>query len=336
MKDKLDILDITPVFKDLEISPIGLGMAALGRPAYINIGHCTDVANREYQAMRQHAFAMLDEAYRLGVRYFDAAASYGAGEKFLGDWIFERGFHVEGVTAASKWGYRYTAEWQTDAEVHEVKDHSLDNLKSTFVWSCLHLGRAMKVYQIHSATFDTGVLEKVDVLNRLAKIKEDGRLVGLTVSGPLQAELIDRAIETEVDGEMLFGTVQATWNLLETSAAGALARAKEAGMAVIIKEAMANGRLTERNTEPDFTDKLGALNEQAQEMNCTLDALAIAAALSQPWSDVVLSGASTIEQLHSNLKALDVRWDSGLETALQGLVEEPQAYWQTRNQLAWN
>lgn len=38
---------------------------------------------------------------------------------------------------------------------------------------------------------------------------------------------------------------QATWNLLEQSAGEALLEAKEAGMDVIIKEGVANGRLTE-------------------------------------------------------------------------------------------
>ena len=331
-----EILNVVPVFSELESSPIGLGMAALGRPGYINLGHAGDVADRNYQSMRQHALAMLDEAYALGVRYFDVAASYGAGEQFLGEWVFERGLHTQGVTAASKWGYTYTADWQVDADLHEVKEHTLENLNSSFVWSCLHLGQAMNIYQIHSATFESGVLENSAVLNRLAEIKQDGRLIGLTVSGPRQSELIDRTVEIAIDGEPLFGVVQATWNILETSASEALSRAKDAGLAVIVKEAMANGRLTERNEEADFQAKLTALQQQAERLGCSLDALVMAAAVNQSWSDVTLSGATTIDQLRSNLQGLNVVWDSEAEHILQELTEPAEQYWATRAALKWN
>jgi len=331
-----DILDVVPVFHELEHSPIGLGMAALGRPGYINLDHGADIVDRDYQAMQQHALSVLDEAYALGVRYFDTAASYGAGEEFLGEWVFDRGFHTQGVTVASKWGYTYTADWQVDADVHEVKQHTLENLNRSLVWSCLRLGQAMTIYQIHSATFDSGVLENPEVLGRLAEIKQDGRLIGLTVSGTRQAELIDRAMEINIDGVPLFGVVQATWNPLETSAAQALARAKDAGWAVIVKEAMANGRLTKRNQENGFQHKQAELQQQAERLGCTQDALAIAAAVNQPWSDVTLSGAANVEQLRSNLKGLDVCWDDEAAQALFELSEPVEEYWATRSALKWN
>lgn len=331
-----DILDVVPVFGELESSPIGLGMAALGRPGYINLGHAADLRDTDYQAMRQHALGVLDAAYEAGIRYFDTAASYGAGEEFLGEWVFNRGFHIDGVTVASKWGYTYAADWQVDAKVHEVKEHSLENLNRSLVWSCLRLGQAMKLYQVHSATFDSGVLENTEVLNRLAEIKQDGRLIGLTVSGDRQSELIDRAIEVHIDGERLFGVVQATWNILETSAGAALARARDAGFAVIIKEAMANGRLTERNQETDFQEKQRLLQQQCERLHCTQDALAIAAAVNQPWSDVTLSGAANIEQLHSNLQALKIDWDEEAEQQLSGLAENVSDYWAKRAALQWN
>jgi aryl-alcohol dehydrogenase-like predicted oxidoreductase len=45
----------------------------------------------------------------------------------------------------------------------------------------------------------------------------------------------------------------------------------------------------------------------------TPDALALAAALAQPWADVVLSGVATIDTLRGNLAALDVTWDAELD-----------------------
>jgi aryl-alcohol dehydrogenase-like predicted oxidoreductase len=74
------------------VSPIGIGLAALGRPGYINIGHVDDLeSNYDVAAMEARAHAVLDAAYERGVRYFDAARSYGRAEEFLGSWLRKRG-----------------------------------------------------------------------------------------------------------------------------------------------------------------------------------------------------------------------------------------------------
>ena len=83
-----------------------------------------------------------------------------------------------------------------------------------------------------------------------------GCAIGLTVTGPHQPETLRRALEVTVDGKPLFDCVQATWNVLEQSAGtGALAEAHAAGLGVIVKEALANGRLTELNDDPAFAAK---------------------------------------------------------------------------------
>lgn len=56
------------------VTRIGLGLAALGRPGYINLGHKTDLTGRtEVKALEAHAHSVLNAAYELGIRYFDAA-----------------------------------------------------------------------------------------------------------------------------------------------------------------------------------------------------------------------------------------------------------------------
>ena len=114
----------------LTVSRIGLGLAALGRPGYINLGHADDLGHDyDLAAMEARAHAVLDAAWAGGVRYFDAARSYGAAEQFLASWLASRGIAPEAVVVASKWGYTYTAGWQVEAEKHEVKDHSLPVLR---------------------------------------------------------------------------------------------------------------------------------------------------------------------------------------------------------------
>jgi aryl-alcohol dehydrogenase-like predicted oxidoreductase len=306
-------------------SRIGLGLAALGRPGYINLGHRDDLAGEtDERSMEANAHRVLDAALDGGVRYFDAARSYGKAEAFLSSWLEARGLKAGEVTVASKWGYTYTADWRVDAEVHERKDLSLATLKRQLQETRRLLGRHLSLYQIHSATLASGVVEDRAVLDELARLRDDGVAVGLTVTGSDQASAIERAVELE-----RFDAVQATWNLLDDSAGPALHSAHRAGMTVIVKEALANGRLTVRGDVP-------ALAQVARELGAEPDAVALAAALAQPWVDVVLAGATTVEMLHSNLASLECRLAPDTLAKLGELRVDPAAYWDTRSGLAWN
>ena len=321
----------------LVVSPIGLGMAALGRPGYINLGHAQDLGHDyDVAVMERGAHEVLDAAWNAGVRYFDAARSYGLGEQFLADWLKSRVVSPGFVTVGSKWGYTYTADWKIEARAHEIKEHSLATLNRQWPESLARLDGYLKIYQIHSATAETGVLENRPVLQKLAELKSEGIRIGLSLSGPGQGETLRRAIEIELEGTRLFDSVQATWNLLEPSAGPALTEAHAAGIGVIIKEALANGRLTDRNLEPDFTSKLGILQNESRNLGTSTDALVLAASLSQPFADVVLSGATNADQMLSNVQACRLQIDQAILDRLLSFAEPPDIYWTTRNKLAWN
>jgi aryl-alcohol dehydrogenase-like predicted oxidoreductase len=321
----------------LAVSRLGLGLAALGRPGYITLGHGADLAGRtDEAAMEENAHAVLDAAYAAGVRYFDAARSYGLAERFLASWLRAREVGPDDVTVASKWGYTYTAGWRVDAERHEVKDHSLATLCRQLSETRTRLGSHLSLYQIHSATLESGVLDDDAVIDELTRLKATGLSVGLTLTGPSQSDVLRRALEVTRHSERVFDAVQATWNLLERGAGSALEEAHGAGMRVIVKEALANGRLTERNADPAFTSRLSGLREEATRLDTTLDALALAAALARPWADVVLSGAATTEQLRSNLRAMEVPWTAETDARLRSLTMESGEYWRERSALPWN
>jgi aryl-alcohol dehydrogenase-like predicted oxidoreductase len=312
-------------------------MAALGRPGYINLGHAHDLGHdHDVAVMERRAHEVLDAAWNAGVRYFDAARSYGLGEQFLGDWLKSRVVSPGSVTVGSKWGYTYTADWKIEARAHEIKEHCLATLNGQWPESLARLDGYLKIYQIHSATAETGVLENRPVLQKLAELKSEGIRIGLTLSGPGQGETLRRAIEIEVEGSRLFDSVQATWNLLEPSAGPALTEAHAAGIGVIIKEALANGRLTDRNQEPDFTSKLRILQNESRNLGTWTDALVLAACLSQPFADVVLSGATNADQILSNVQACRLQIDQAILARLLTFPESPDIYWRTRNKLAWN
>jgi aryl-alcohol dehydrogenase-like predicted oxidoreductase len=301
---------------------VGLGLAALGRPGYLNLGHGADLgSDRSVAALRDRSFEVLDAAYAGGVRYLDAARSYGRAEEFLGAWLADR--DPPDVVVGSKWGYVYTGEWEVDADPPEVKHHDVETLRRQLGETRERLGERLALYQIHSATPDSGVLEDEAVLAELADLRRSGVAVGLTTSGTSQAQTLERALELD-----LFDTAQVTWNLHERSAGDALGRAHDAGLGVIVKEALANGRLTPRAAPP-------ALVRVAQRLGAPPDAVALAAVLARPFADVVLSGAATVDTLESNLAAAAVELDGAALSELDELAEPPDRYWSARGGLAW-
>jgi aryl-alcohol dehydrogenase-like predicted oxidoreductase len=278
------------------VARLGLGLAALGRPGYLNLGHGAQLGDdRSVAGLRARTYEVLDTAYEAGISDFDAARSYGRAEEFLGGWLRSR--RPDGVTISSKWGYVYTAGWEVAADPPEVKHHDVDTFRRQLEESREHLGDWLALYQIHSATPDSGVLENDAVLSAMV---ESGLDLGVSVSGVSQAETIDRAVSLGI-----FSAVQATWNLHERAAEDALSRC---GLKVIVKEALANGRLAARDAE------------------------ALAAALAKPWATVVLSGAASIDVLRSNLRARETPPPGDVPE----LIEDSEAYWALRGQLEWN
>jgi aryl-alcohol dehydrogenase-like predicted oxidoreductase len=304
-------------------SAIALGLAALGRPGYLNLGHGLDFQDRSVEALEARTHEVLDAAHRAGIRHFDAARSYGRAEEFLGSWLRSRSVGRDAVTISSKWGYTYTAGWMVDADPPEVKDLTAETFRRQIAETRELLGEHLSLYQIHSATLSSGVLEDREVRAELEALRGTGVAVGVTVTGPEQGATIERVVQTGA-----FDSVQATWNLLERSAEPALQSAHQAGLGVIVKEALANGRLGPRGSiEP--------VRRAARRLGISEDALAIAAVLARPWVTTVLSGASTVAQLQSNLGAIEVSWDASLDEELGALTEPPETYWKTRSGLQW-
>jgi len=68
-------------------------------------GRAVDLgADRSVEAMQRRCYAMLDAAYAAGVRYVDAARSYGLAELFLSSWWSARRLSDDALVAGSKWG----------------------------------------------------------------------------------------------------------------------------------------------------------------------------------------------------------------------------------------
>ena len=236
----------------------------------------------------------------------------------------------------------YVADWKVSLETpdakHEVKDHSTENFLKQVEESANLLGEYIDLYQIHSATFDSGILDDTRAHEALATCrKERGWRIGLSVSGPQQDEILRTARQIRVKGDVeggeipLFVSVQCTFNLLEQRPAAALREASKAGMDIIIKEGLANGRVLNHP----------ALMEYAKQLDCQVDQLALAFILAQDFSPRVLSGAVTSEQLVSNLRAREVakKLDENPDLMSEigkACIMESEEYWKERSALQWN
>jgi aryl-alcohol dehydrogenase-like predicted oxidoreductase len=292
-------------------------LAALGRPAYINVGRSELPPSRSVEAMRDASWSVLDAAYEAGVRWVDVARSYGLAEDFLAGWLASR--TPADVTVSSKWGYAYVGDWRLDAPVHEQKSHTLDRFRTQWAESTALLGSHLALYQVHSLTPDSPLFEDLALQDALVALPTR---VGFSTSGPTQADVVRRALALERHGVQVFTAVQSTWNLLEPSVGPALAEAHAAGAHVLVKECLANGRLA--------VDPPAPVADLARSLNVGPDAIALAAVLTRPWADTVLSGAAGTGQLASNLASLAVG-----EVDLPDLAEPPPQYWRHRSALAW-
>lgn len=307
---------------------LALGLAALGRPGYITLDHHEQLGtDRTVEAMRRRAGDVMDAAHAAGVRHVDVARSYGLAEDFVAWWLAERP-DAGDVIVSSKWGYRYVGDWRVDADVHEVKDHSVAAFRRQWAETSALLGERVVLYQVHSITPESPALRDRALIDELATLRDTGVRVGLSTSGPRQAEVVREALGVRRAGIRVFSAVQATWNLLEPSVQDALEEAADSGWWVIVKEALANGRLAGPATP-------AALAELATEIDASPDAVALAAALALPSRPTVLLGAISTAQLRSNLNALSVDSDA-VQGRLSELAEPPASYWDERSELAWH
>ena len=312
-------------------SKLGLGLAALGRPGYITLGHHQNIGNdKSKDNMRNQCHRVLDFAYENGIRYFDVARVYGESEEFLSSWIRKQN-QFDGFVG-SKWGYEYLAEWNVETDQHERKDHSHPFLKKQWVETRMNLGKSIDLYQIHSVTPESGVLKDKAVIQELHAIKKGGVDIGISTSGPQQKETITELLEINKT-EKLFTFIQCTINIFEQSCIEVLKKASEQGINVIAKEIFANGRLTNFNNNL-HQENFIKISEVASNLNITIEDLALIWVYQLPFVKIVLTGASTIDQLDRNLNSfnqIDIELPS-----LNNYRLSQVDYWNTRKTLSWN
>lgn len=311
---------------------IGLGTAAIGRPQYINIRSTSNAIKFEKFDFIDKGKNLLSLAYKSGIRHFDTAPGYGIAEQILLEWLNETDHND--VTISTKWGYTYVADFNPNATVHEVKEHSLAKLNEQWKHSMQFIP-LLNIYQIHSATMDSGVLKNLEIHHRLHEIKKTHHIeIGLSTSGANQNEIIQAALNVSVNNEALFDSFQVTYNVFDQSLAQI--KSKLVDKKVIIKEALANGRIFPNAAYSNYSTVYKAMSELAEKHCVSIDAIALRFCIDSINPHKVLSGASNESELKSNVQADQFKLTPQELNLLSTLAVDPYEYWLERKHLTWN
>ncbi len=313
---------------------IALGMAAIGRPHYINIKTTDSPKDLTKEELYAHATAVLNAAYAMGIRHIDTAPGYGIAEEILTNWLLTS--NPSDMSVSTKWGYTYAANFEKDPVQHEIKEHSLHVLQQQWAYS-KQLIPQLNIYQIHSATPDSGVLDNKEVLDTLFELKETfGIEIGITTSGLTQNETIQKAINIKKRGKSLFSIFQVTYNIFEQSIWDSIGVLKTHNAGIIIKEGLANGRIFQHADFPQYVHSYSILKRLAAKYHVGVDAIALRFCIDALKPLYVLSGAATSTQLKENMLAETFTLRSEELEELKRIRVEPEIYWNERKHLKWN
>ena len=315
------------------INNLGLGTAALGRPQYINLRQDNRVAP-DLEIFKQNGMSVLEKAYQAGIRYFDTAPGYGLAESLVLEWL--RTKDDDSIKIGTKWGYTYVANFNPNAKVHEIKEHSLKKLNEQWKVSKNFLPH-LKIYQIHSATLESGVLHNEEVLDRLAFLKAEYNMkIGITTTGPNQIEVIKKALDIGVENRSLFDSFQVTYNILDQSLKNISTNLLNQGKSIIVKEALANGRLFRNSKYGHYNDLYTFMEKLANKYKVGVDAISLNFCSTTMPKSIVLSGVSDNIQLDQNVKVATFQLT---EEEIHRLIEfrvKEEFYWNERKELIWN
>ena len=266
---------------------------------------------------------VINHAIDLGINYIDTADMYDKGnsEKFIGK--ATKGKRPQ-VIIATKCGYPM-GDGPNDkgaSRYHIIKsvDASLQRLQTDYI----------DLYQIHLPDPTTPIEETLRALDDLVRT---GKVRYIGCSNFAAWQLCEALWTSNVNNLQSFVTVQPRYNILERQVEIELVPCCQAyGIGIIPwgplaggfltgkyrpgEKAPADGRLSKSTiydnifTEANWS-KLVKLEAFATERGHTIGELAIAWLLAKPWVSTVIAGARKIEQVSTNVAAVEWKLTAG-------------------------
>lgn len=158
---------------------------------------------------REEAFAVMDAAWKLGIRLFDTAASYGGGrsEQWIGEWTAARG---RDPVVATKVFHSVTGDPDDKGLAPERIRRELDA-------SLRRLGaERVELYLIHAPDPETPLESTLAALDELVR----AGTVGAIGASNVDAAYLERALAlSDEEGLARFQWVQNSYSLLDQEAA---------------------------------------------------------------------------------------------------------------------
>jgi aryl-alcohol dehydrogenase-like predicted oxidoreductase len=211
----------------LAVSPIGFGAFKLGR----NQG--TKYAQRYELPDAAAVQRLIDGVLDLGINLVDTAPAYGVSEDRVGVALGQRRAEV---VLSTKVGEEFadgvsTYDFSRDA-VNASLERSLRRLRTD----------AVDLVLVHAHRDDAQILDATDVVETLARAKERGvtRLVGWS------GKTVEAAHRALAWADVLMVEYHAD----DTSHAGVIEAARARGVGVLVKKALASGRLPAETALP--------------------------------------------------------------------------------------
>lgn len=245
---------------------LGLGLIGIGKPW----GYRPTEVPSEAEAL-----AFLEHAWKLGIRYFDTAASYGASEERLGLFLkrLSAGERAQ-LTIATKFG----EHWDLAAQQPYV-DHSFAALKASLDLSLERLGH-IDVLQLHKTTPE--VLRSED----LSRAWEYAVLQGISITGPSVSDLQSAQIALESGYRMM----QLPFNLENPRFGCVITTAATRGMQLAVNRPFAMGKIVHEGRPEEVQSRM----EEAFRY-----------ILAQRFDGVILSGTKSSGHLDGNWRAFE-------------------------------
>lgn len=250
----------------------------------IGFGTLYITKERGFGAALSGATELLNEAVRLGVRFFDTADSYGNGaaESALREALYP----YDGLIIATKGGYRHErlGAWVTDARP--------ERLRSALEGSLKRLGvETVDLYQLHCADSRVPYAESVGAL---VEMKAEGKIRHIGISNVSVAQIEAARRETEIV------SVQNAFNIRHGRSADALDYCTDNSIAFIPWMPLGDGGIP-------WNDAV--LGRVARKHGATPAQIALAALLGASPMMLPIPGTSSVAHLHENVAAGEIVLD---------------------------
>lgn len=294
----------------------GLKVSTLSYGAWVSFGNQVDV---------KQAKELLSACRDAGVNFFDNAEVYanGKAEEIMGQAIKELGWKRSDLVVSTKvfWGGKGPNDVGLSRKhIIEGATASLERLGMDYVDLLFchrpdpntpveETVRAMNYLIDHGKAFYWGTSEwSAEQLQEAWDVAERLAMVGPCVEQPEYNLFHRQRVEQEYAPLYdKYGLGLTTWSPLASGVlTGKYSGANiptDSRLALDSYKGLADRKLVEKRQQVDLTD---ALRPVAQELDCSLAQLALAWCARNPRVSTVITGATKVEQVRENMKALEV------------------------------